>query len=486
MYQMRSRTRLATLALAVCTAILAGACTSGAGNADKAGGSSEPVVLRMATVYGGLEQTPEVKYLVDRVKELSAGKVRVEMVYKIGDFAPDADRQVVRGVASSEYDLGFVGTRVFDTMGVKDFRALTAPMLIDSYPLENAVIEGGITDRMMPALHDLDVVGVGVLADGLRKPVAVDGPLLGPGDWRGIPFGTYDSEVQREAIRALGADAVTLGFGMVRDQLLQDGRIKGFEFNLFVYRGFALKGVPYVTLNVNLWPQMLAVIGNPDRLAGLTSSQRGWLEQATDEAAHRSATLADTDARTVGNECGLGARFAEASEADLAALYEAFAPVYASLERDPQTKAFIEQIQTLKRSTPAGPELSIPSGCTGKAPEQATGGTEAAAPAYLNGTYRYVLTQEDADKVGDTDTGYPSVTTVTLNDGQLEGGCFGAAGGTYSVDGNRITFHSVEYGYDMTVTFARDDQGNLRLTPVPPMDRGDAFTCFYKVWTKIG
>ena len=104
---------------------------------------------------------------------------------------------------------------------------------------------------------------------------------------------------------------------------------------------------------------------------------------------------------------------------------------------------------------------------------------------YLNGTYRYLLTQADADKVGDTDTGYPLVTTITLKHGGLEGGCFGADGGTYSVDGDRITFHSVEYGYDSTVTFSRDDQGNLDLTPVPPIDPGDAFNCFYKPWTKI-
>ena len=82
-----------------------------------------------------------------------------------------------------------------------------------------------------------------------------------------------------------------------------------------------------------------------------------------------------------------GARFAEASEADLAALEAAFAPVYASLRQHPETKAFIERIRALKRSTPPEPALAIPSDCTGKAPEQATGGS-GTAPAHLNGTYR--------------------------------------------------------------------------------------------------
>jgi hypothetical protein len=120
---------------------------------------------------------------------------------------------------------------------------------------------------------------------------------------------------------------------------------------------------------------------------------------------------------------------------------------------------------------------------TARASERATDGTT--TDSDLNGTYRWLLTQEDADKVGDRGPGYPSTTTVTLKDGLLEGGCFGAGGGTYKVEGDRITFHSNDYGYDSTVTFTRNDDGSLRLTPVPPMDPGDAFVCFYKPWTKI-
>ena len=86
-----------------------------------------------------------------------------------------------------EVDLGWVGTRVFDTLGVKSFQALTAPMLVDSYALENAVIESGITEEMMEGLDELGVVGLGVLPDGLRKPIGVTGPILGPADWRGSP-----------------------------------------------------------------------------------------------------------------------------------------------------------------------------------------------------------------------------------------------------------------------------------------------------------
>jgi TRAP-type C4-dicarboxylate transport system substrate-binding protein len=480
---MQARSWLAAIVLAAIVAVAAGGCGGGGAGEDKAGGPGDPVVLQLANTNGQLDFTPAVEYFVHRVEELSGGDVRIEAVDQSGDFASDAEQQVVRSVSAGEIDLGWVGTRVFDTMSVKNFQALTAPMLVDSYALENAVIESGITEQMMQGLDKLGVVGLGVLADGLRKPTGVTGPIVGLADWRGITFGTLRSNGQTKAIRALGATPAQV-FGTEREEGIENGMIQGFETSVWIHqKNPALAHLaPYVTSNVSLWPQMDVLLANPARLAALTAEQREWLEEAARDAAARSAALADKDAQTLADSCATGARFAEASAADLAALEAAFASVYASLEQHQETKAFIERIRALKDSTDAEPVLSIPLGCTGKAPEQATAVT-GSAPAYLNGTYRWVLTQADADEVGDTDTGYPSVTTVTLKDGRLEGGCFGSDGGTYSVDDDRITFRSVEYGYDTTVTFSVDNQGNLHLTPVPPMDPGDAFTCFYKPWT---
>ena len=239
-----------------------------------------------------------------------------------------------------------------------------------------------------------------------------------------------------------------------------------------------------MTSNVTLWPQMDVLLANPARLEALTGEQRGWLKEAARDAATRSAVLAATDARALTDSCMAGARFAEASDADLAALRRAFQPVYAGLRRQSATREFLARIEALKQSTPAEAGLTIPTECTGKAPRQPSV-RAAEPPSDLNGTYRWVLTQKDADKVGDLDTGYPHVNTITLKDGRLEGGCFGVDGGTYSVQGDRITFHSIEFDDDATVTFSRDEQGNLHLEPVPPIDPGGAFECFYKPWTKI-
>jgi TRAP-type C4-dicarboxylate transport system substrate-binding protein len=482
---MSGRARLATVALAVIAVVVAGGCGGGGGTGDKAGGSGEPVVLRMANAYGDLQTTPVVEQFVLQVKARSGGNLRIQVTSRWGDYADDAEQQVVGAVAAGKADLGWAGARVFDTMGVPSFQALQAPMLIDSYALEQAVAASDLPGQMLQGLDKVGVRGLGVLPDSLRKPIAVKHPVLGLGDWRGITFGTLKSAGQAQAIRSLGATPMEV-FRRSRNEALLDGRLQGLEMDLFVYEhGGPVQPAPYVTANVTLWPQMDVLFANPSRLGALTGQQRGWLQQAAQDAAGHAAALADRDAQSLKNACRSGARFATASPADLAALRGAFAPVYASLERDPQTKAFIERIQALKRSAPAGAPLAIPAGCTGKAPEQpaAHAGT---VPADLNGTYRYLLTKEDARRVGDPEVDqFPHVNTVKLRDGKVEGGCFGQ-GATYSVTGDQITFDTPEYGYTMTFTFSVDGKGNLHLTPAPSVEKGDALECSYKPWIKIG
>ena len=487
MRPMRARTRiLVTVAAMV---IVAAGCSSDGAGADKAGGSGEPVELVMANPYGGLDQLPGVAYFVDRAEEISGGEVRITVVDDYGDFESDAEQRVVRDVSSGEVDLGWVGTRVFDTMGVKSFQALTAPMLVDSYALQDAIIESGITAQMLTALDELGVTGLAVLADGLRKPVGVDEPIVGATDWADIGFGTFTSKGQEQAIRALGATPSRV-IGPYREEAIGDGTIQAFEMGLFIYQHNPTLGhlAPYVAADVNLWPQMDVLIADPDRLEALTSDEREWLQQAAKEAASRSAALADTEARSIEVACDAGARFAEATDTDLAVLQQAFAPVYTHLQSAPTTKAFIEQIQALKASTPAGPAPVIPESCTGPAPEQPEpGGASGEAPAYLNGTYRYVLTKEDAQKAGEPNLDeYPSVVTTTLRDGRMEGGGPGEPGTTYTVVGDRINFYVPAWGYSLVFTFSVDNEGDLHLTPVLPMDPGDQFVWATHPWTRIG
>ncbi len=437
-------TVLVTLALAGC----------GAQAGSKAGGPGPPVVLRMATVNGEPGVMPQVDpYLVNRAAKLSAGNVQIDIAYHVGENVPGGEQQVVRGVAAGRYDLGVVGTRVFDTLGVNSFQALTAPMLIDSYPLERAVIGSGIPAQMMQSLDKLNVTGLGVLADGLRKPIAVRKPLLGPADWRGITFAAFRSREASEAIRALGATPSDVS-GTRLDQGLGSGTVEGFEKNLLIYRMHLdlWKPVRYVAANVNLWPQTLAIIGNPALLARLTSQQRAWLTEAVRDAAARSTGLIDGDARLLPGLCASGTRFADASHADVLSLQNAFAPVYAQVERDPQTRQFITEINRLKQHTPPGPALVIPGGCAGPpSGNRSMGrGTKTTQVTPLDGVWEVSYTRAEfaaahADPSEVVPENYGSFT-LTLHRGDFSFTRPGArpgpqTSGTYVVRGNTIAFY---------------------------------------------
>jgi TRAP-type transport system periplasmic protein len=488
------RMRGAAVALAVIVAVVAGGCSGDGAGGDKAGGSGEPVVLRMANTASNLESFPAITHFIGRVKERSGGNIRIEVVDEWGKFAADAEQQVVRAVATGQVDLGHAGTRVLDTMGVTSFQALQAPMLIDSYALQRAVLEGDLPRQMLQGLDRVGVAGLGVLGGGLSKPIAVNKPLVGSADWRGITFGTYKSEVQTQAIRSLGATPME-AFGTARAQALQDGKLQAFELNLLAYQHNVLEDdAPYVTANVNLWPWTEVLFANPGRLAALTGQQRGWLQQAAADAVGSSVGLAGRDAELIAGACTSGARLANASQADLAALRTAVAPVYAKLRDNPETKAFIEQIQALKQSTPAGAPLVIPAGCTGAAPA-APAAAQQQAPADLNGTYRWTITKQDAlaskteRKSPEHLATFPWTFTMTLDNGRWTlshreaGQVFPDGADTYTLKGDRLSF--TWDGNVLIFTVAVDGKGNLHLRPVQPMNAGDQFVWATHPWTKI-
>jgi TRAP-type C4-dicarboxylate transport system substrate-binding protein len=361
---MKLRKTGALLALALAAAAAAG-CSASAGG-DKAGGpAGGPVVLRMASTSSN--PPPPVADFIGRVRVLSRGAVRIHVINQWGDYAPSDEAQVVHATAAGTVDLGWAGSEVFDTTGAPGLRALSAPLLIDSYPLENAVLKTTLPARMLAGLSRVHVTGLAVLGDGLRHPIAVRRPLLAPADWRGLSIGTYRSGVQEQAIRALGATPV-VAFGPYRTHDLATGSIQGFELDMQRYvHNVPTQSARYVTANVALWPLFDVLFANPARFATLTPQQRAWLRQAAQEAAASSVSLvAGQNGPYIRQACAMGARFATATPANLAALYTAFAPVYRGLEADPQTRAFIRQIQQLKRAIPPGPAPATPAGCSSR------------------------------------------------------------------------------------------------------------------------
>lgn len=488
--------RLAALVLAVAAAAaIAAGCSGGGEHATKAGKTTRPTVLHLANGYADLSYEPAIAYFVNRVRQVSRGSLRIDVEsdwgVPQGTPQPGFEQRVVRDVAAGRADLGWVGTRTFDTLGVNSFQALTAPMLIDSYPLERAVIASDIPRQMLARLARLRLSGLAVLADGLRKPIAVKRPLVSLSDWRGIGFASIRSRTQAAAVRALGAKPTDIWSAQLNDALAS-GKVGGFEKNLLVYQINGTQEVaPYVTANVNLWPQTVALIANPDRLAALGGDERAWLGQAAADAAAHSTNLVDHDARSAAKACKAGARFASAPESVLAALRRAFAPVYRSLERDPQTKEFIVRIERLKRSMPAGPALAIPAGCMANArtkPARTGLHVSGGDPAVLNGVYRIEWSARELLRAGTnwryvhTNCGQRCVITMMLRDGRYSF-CQGPAPsctGIYTLSRNTVYLRR----YFRARWSLRS--GELNFTDVISPDEGDKVFFGAKPWKKIG
>ena len=76
--------------------------------------------------------------------------------------------------------MGWVGSRVFDTVGVTSFQALVAPLLIDSYDLQGKVFEQGIPERMLEGVSELGSRRDRRAPGPMRKVLGVSKPFVAP------------------------------------------------------------------------------------------------------------------------------------------------------------------------------------------------------------------------------------------------------------------------------------------------------------------
>jgi hypothetical protein len=192
----------------------------------------------------------------------------------------------------------------------------------------------------------------------------------------------------------------------------------------------------------------------------------------------------------------MGGQIAFATEADVTALKQAAQPVYASLEADPQTKSFIEQILAIKGNA-AGSAADLPGACQ---PATATTRPPAGTEEFPEGVYRADMTPEfligqgmDSNSAYDVD----GVSTLTFKDGtwshHLEGDTVGC-GGPYTVSDGQIEVRSdglCGVGPAGWLIFSATwtvQDGGIRFANIQS-DDGGTFPQIYwgsTTWTKIG
>jgi TRAP-type C4-dicarboxylate transport system substrate-binding protein len=325
------------------------------GGPDKAGGPSSPkaTVLTMAVPFG---QPTELNGFANEVRRLSHGTMRIALTprWRYGQIA--YEEGLIADVRAGKVELGVAGTRSWDSVGVTSLRALGAPLLIDSYALQDRVLESPMIREMLRGVKPLGLVGLGVLPGELRRPLGVTRALRGPLDFAGRTIGVQQSLVASATMRALGGTPVWFGGGA------SIARLDGIEYDVSAIQGSGYDGPgKYLTANVVLWPRPIVLFASRAVFAKLTRAQRHILQQAVsnDVAAETKAMVSaeHTDTQIL---CGRRQlRFVTAGPADIADLRRAVRPVYAQLERDPQTRRFILEIQRLRAHIGA-PASKIP------------------------------------------------------------------------------------------------------------------------------
>ena len=370
--------------LTAAAALVLAAC--GGSGGDKAGGADDAqrVVLRLA-----VDDRPEVEEFAELVERLSEGSVRIEIADGWRVDEPDYEQRTIRDAQQGKVELASVGARIWDTLGVNDFRGLLAPFLLDSLALEGRVLDVSLRDRLLESLEPLGLVGLAVLPGDLRRPAGMTRSLLRPADYRGATIGIREGGVPEATFRALGSvtDVFDGGTGTIFEKGLD-----GAEFGILLVAdnmtGPGGERVRAVTANVTFWPKVDTIVMNRRAFDELSPAQQDVLRRAgQDVFGPQLARIEETEREAIKAVCQRGLEFVTASPADVAALRAAVQPVYDELERDPWTRQLIGDIRRLRRHVPAA--AAEQPRCAGSGPRTV------AAGARLEGVWLSTATRED-------------------------------------------------------------------------------------------
>ena len=375
----RRMTRIALISLLV-VALLAG-CNSG--NSDRAGGE-KPVNAKVLVMANANFDPGELEAFDKAVRHASAGRLRLEWRNEYAKGRPgNAEANVIRDVSAGKADLGWAGTRVFDELGDAAFNPLLAPMLIDSYELEERVLSDPIVDPMLDSLHELQLQGIGIVPGPLRRPLGKH-PLRGPSDWTDARIAWTGGVQTANALQSLGAKVF---YDHPSVQEPTDNR-DGIETQLAAVPGNHYQhDYPYLTGNVVLWPRADVLFAAP----GVSSDDMAVLRRAAKEAIPETAALARSQESQARSElCRSTLKVVDASPAQVDDLRAAFLPLTRKLEGNEATRDATARIEQLARADDSGPGTV---GCS-SASKPATGAT------IPPGTYRSVVTRADAKERG--------------------------------------------------------------------------------------
>lgn len=348
--------------LALCATVLLACLVTGCAAAPVPP-QPDVTALVLAHPEDDLRGDPAVQWFIDEVAEVSGGQLEIEVAKSCCGAAADRQSILIDGVASGEFDLGWLPVRGLGDLGLTDFEALESPLLIDRYAAQRAVLDSTIPAELLPSLDTLGVTGVALEPGMLRRPISNDLVLRNPADFEGLSFWAARSSLSAAALTALGATPNRVSDNQ-RDRAIAEEEIGAVENSLFWQMSTEKLPDPVITRNVAFWPEISAIVANPDTHAELSDVQTAWLQKAALTVSMRSMDVAAVDAAAVADYCAGGGRLSVVTPDERANWETALEPVYADLESDPDTAALLDTIRGLipNREELAN-ELNPPADC---------------------------------------------------------------------------------------------------------------------------
>jgi TRAP-type C4-dicarboxylate transport system substrate-binding protein len=412
----------------VALAFLLTGCLGGPGN--KVGAPTDtPTILKVANAQG----SDELEQVTRQVESLSHGQLLLE-VRDPASTRPGAEQAMIDEVRGGGVDVGMVAARAFSSVGIHAYEPLIAPLAVDSYDVEAAVLaDHSLVDEMAKGLEPLGLVGIGVIPGPLRVLAAKARPMVSPADLAGATVAISRSQVAEETFRVLGAHTRDIGV---------DEPINGFdavESHLSAIAGNSYDSVtPFLTANVVLWPRPIVVFATKERFDRLSADQREVLRSSVGSAVPlRIDEMRSGDAEASGILCRRGARFVDSSAGDMAALRAGVQPVIDRIAQDPIAQDVLKRIEAIP---PPGQAPAIH--CASAIP--------AASPAstsQFDGTWQACPTESEIIAAGgdSLEAGWNAgCTSWTFRDGVFtEAGPMApsAKPGTYEVHDDIVTVH---------------------------------------------
>jgi TRAP-type C4-dicarboxylate transport system substrate-binding protein len=456
-------------AIAACggaAAVPSGTAATPTGALTKVGGNAPSTVkATLATVIGDGNDEND---FADTLLGATGGTfdVTVASNWRQGDLTSETD--LIKDVASGKVELGIVGTRAFDTVGVKSFEGLQVPFLIDSYDLEARVLSADWAKKLLDGPRSIGVVGLDYIQGPLRLPLGLTRHLSQASDFQGARIGIRPSHVSEMTMKALGATPVAWASTAGLDGIEMDvASIEGNNYDI---------GAKSLTGNLPFWTRPSVIFANATWFDGLPTDRQQQLRSAVAAVDQRAVTRVQSVKESLDVVCRRGLSIASASTAALDGLRNKTRSVTDELEKDPGTKATIDAILAL-RNTSGGSDTV---GCS----QTAASAAPSSGPTAIDGTWTTSFSKADLiaspflgdqGEVNDENWGD---WTFTFQNGRIavkqsNNVSSSSSSGTFSVKGDAVTLAFDEgsnagetFGYRWsiyknTLTFKRDDKLGL-------------------------